>query len=99
MVGPSTTALMIAQGLEFATRGGTFSADPEISAWNLLWPKVVVFVPIIVYAIFCWFAWARPYQLQLAAFFSLLYSFLMIYVLVALVVQGGIEIVKANDHY
>ena len=79
---------MIAQGLEFAVRGGTVSADPELSAWNLLWPKLIVFLPIILYAIFCWGAWAREYQLQLAAFFSLLYSFLMIYVLVALVVQG-----------
>ena len=108
MVGPSTTALMIAQGkfysvprslvakicfkgIEFGTRGGTITSDPEISYWNFIWPKLITFGPIIFYVILCWWAWARDYQLKVAGWISLLYSFLMIYVFVALIVQGPDE--------
>ena len=108
MVGPSTTALMIAQGkfysvprslvakicfkgIEFGTRGGTITSDPEISYWNFIWPKLITFGPIIFYVILCWWAWARDYQLKVAGWISLLYSFLMIYVFVALIVQGPAE--------
>jgi len=109
MVGPSTTALMIAQGkvhrfffnflkffglinfegIEFGTRGGTITSDPEVSYWNFIWPKLLTFVPIIFYVILCWWDWARDYQLKVAGFISFLYSFLMIYVFVALLVQGS----------
>ena len=108
MVGPSTTALMIAQGkvhgfflifqtffgltyfkgIEFGTRGGTITSDPDVSYWNFMWPKLLTFVPIFFYVILCWWDWARDYQLKVAGFISLLYSFLMIYVFVALIVQG-----------
>ena len=87
-LGPATTALMVSQGFEFALRGETVGSNPTHSTWSLLWPKLIVFLPIIFYALLCWPKWARQYQLKVAEWLTLFYSFFMIYVFVALIVQG-----------
>ena len=76
------------EGIEFGTRGGTITSDVDPNYWNFVWPKLLTFGPIIFYVLLCWWAWARDYQLKVAGVISLLYSFLMIYVFVALIVQG-----------
>ena len=62
-------------GIEFGTRGGTITADPEINYWNLVWPKLITFGPIIFYVILCWWAWAREYQLKIGQKLQKLRSF------------------------
>ena len=87
LLGPATTTMMIAQGFEFGLRGETVGSDPNHSTWSLLWPKLIIFLPIIFYAVLCWFKWARQYQLVVAEWLTLFYSFFMLYVFVALIVQ------------
>ena len=87
MIGVSTTCKMIAQALEFAATGGeVFTEDPSI--WSEIWPKLVVFVPVIFYIIICSVAALKPYELKAASSLSCVYSFLMLYVMVAVVVQA-----------
>ena len=87
LIGLSTTCLMIAQALEFAATGGTvFSEDS--SAWDEIWPKLVVFVPVIGYIILCAIESLKDYQIKVASALSTIFSFLMLYVLVAVIVQG-----------
>ena len=87
-LGPATTAMMVSQGFEFALRGETIGSDPGHSTWSFLWPKLLVFTPIVFYAMLCWPKWARQYQLKVAEWLTLFYSFFMLYVFVALIVQG-----------
>ena len=88
LLGPATTALMVSQGFEFGLRGETVGSDPNHSTWSLIWPKLIVFLPLVFYALLCWPKWARQYQLKAAEWLTLFYSFFMIYVFVALILQG-----------
>ena len=47
LLGPATTALMVSQGFEFGLRGETVGSDPNHSTWSLIWPKMIVFLPLI----------------------------------------------------
>ena len=76
--------------LEFAATGGTvFVADPSV--WDELWPKLVVFLPVIIYIILCAIDSLKDYQLKVASALSAIFSFLMLYVLVAVIVQGKLK--------
>ena len=87
LIGVSTTAMMISQALEFAATGGAVFED-EVNVWAEIWPKLVVFLPILIYFILCGMESMRDYQLKAASWLSAAYSFLMLYVLIALLVQG-----------
>ena len=86
LIGVSTTAMMISQALEFAATGGAVFED-EVNVWAEIWPKLVVFLPILIYFILCAMESMRDYQLKAASWLSAAYSFLMLYVLIALLVQ------------
>ena len=88
LIGLSTTCLMISQALEFAATGGAVFAE-DSSAWDEIWPKLVVFVPVIFYIILCAIESMRPYQLKVATALSAVYSLLMLAVMVAMIVQGA----------
>ena len=88
LLGPATTTMMVAQGFEFGLRGETVGSNPDHDTWSLIWPKLVIFLPIMFYAVLCWFKWARKYQLVVAEWLTLFYSFFMLYVFVALIVQA-----------
>ena len=76
--------------LEFAATGGTvFVADPSV--WDELWPKLVVFLPVIIYIILCAIDSLKDYQLKVASALSSIFSFLMLYVFVAVIVQGKLK--------
>ena len=87
LIGVSTTAMMISQALEFAATGGAVFED-EVNVWAEIWPKLVVGIPILFYIILCGFESMRPYQLKAASWLAAAYSLLMLYVLVAVLVQG-----------
>jgi len=78
---------MIAQALEFAATGGNvFTSDPSV--WDEIWPKLVVFIPVIIFIILCAIDSLKEYQLTVASALSAIFSFLMLYVFVAVIVQG-----------
>ena len=74
--------------LEFAATGGNvFTSDPSV--WDEIWPKLVVFVPVIMFIILCAIDSLKEYQLTVASALSAVFSFLMLYVFVAVIVQGN----------
>ena len=87
LVAVSTTAMTISQALEFAATAGGVSED-EVNVWAKIWPKLVVFLPILIYFILCEMESMRDYQLKAASWLSAAYSILMLCVLIAIIIQG-----------
>ena len=56
----------------------------------------MVFVPVIIFIILCAIDSLKEYQLKVASALSAIFSFLMLYVFVAVIVQGNIYILGAT---